>query len=283
MTDRTGANGVGQLVIGKRQIVNGGQTACSLAEALNEEGEQKMAGKEVLLKVVSEPKELSPERLAEFIELISAATNQQTRVVEADRRANDPKMRRIQDCFYDTQGLFLEKKRGEFSYGVKDKYLLKTQIVDRGDLIRNYLAFSGEVAKARTSETAIFEESAFETLLADFDERGIFLSYLVAKQLENAVRPFKKKPDKPIYASGYAKYAILAACGATARRRQAGGKDVDQEGKAIVELVLEKWSEFEQQSQRAPQNAKYSGPAGFSFDNYYKGETIDAYVKTFFA
>jgi hypothetical protein len=283
MTDRTGANGVGQLVIGKPQIVNGGQTACSLAEALNEDGEQKMAGKEVLLKVVSEPKDLSPERLSEFIELISAATNQQTRVVEADRRANDPKMRRIQDCFYDTQGLFLEKKRGEFSYGVKDKYLLKTQIVDRGDLIRNYLAFSGEVAKARTSETAIFEESAFETLLADFDERGIFLSYLVAKQLENAVRPFKKKPDKPSYASGYAKYAILAACGTTARKRQAGGEDVDQEGKAIVKLVLEKWSEFEQQSQRAPQNAKYSGPAGFSFDNYYKGETIDAYVKTFFA
>jgi hypothetical protein len=283
MTDRTGATGVGQLVIVKPQIVNGGQTACSLAEALDEDGEQKMLGKEVLLKVVSEPKDLSPERLSEFIELISAATNQQTRVGEADRRANDPKMSRIQDWFYDTQGLFLEKKKGEFLYGLKDKYLLKAQIVDRVDIIRNYLAFSGEVAKARTSETAIFEESAFETLLTDFDERGIFLSHLVAKQLESAVRPFKKSTNKPNFASGYAKYAILAACGVLARTREVNRNDVDDEGKEILNLVVVKWSDFERQSQGAPQNAKYGSPAGFSFDNYYKGETIDADIQAFFA
>ena len=282
MTDRTGASGVGQLVIKNPQIVNGGQTACSLAEAFEKEGEEKMAGKEVLLKVVSEPKDLNAERLSEFIELISAATNQQTRVVEADRRANDPKMRRLQECFYDTEGVFLEKKKGELLYGIQDRYLLKRQIVDRVDLIRNYLAFSGEVAKARTSETAIVEESAFETLLAGSDERGIFLSYVVAKQLEETVRAFKGTSDKPTYASGYARYAILAACGRMAGTRQASGNDIDQEGKAILRLVLERWSEFEQQSQTASQNAKYNSATGFSFDNYYKGDTINADVKAFF-
>jgi hypothetical protein len=285
MTDRTGATGVGQLVIRNPQIINGGQTACSLAEAFNNDAanESKMSDKEVLLKVVSEPKGLPVDRLSEFIELISDATNQQTLVVEADRRANDIKMRQIQDYFYNAHGLFLEKKKGEFLYGLQDKYLSKAQIVDRVDLIRNYLAFSGGVAKARTSQTVIFEESAFEAMLAKFDQRRIFLSYSAAQDLEAKARPFAKMPKKPNYASGYAKYAILAACGIVANKPRSAGDDLKQEGAAILNLVTDNWTNFEQHIRALPHNAKYVGTAGFSSDNYYKGDTIDADVKAFFA
>jgi hypothetical protein len=285
MTDRTGATGVGQLVIRNPQIINGGQTACSLAQAFhnNAENEKMMAGKEVLLKVVSEPKGLAADRLSEFIEMISDATNQQTRVVEADRRANDIRMRHIQDYFYEAHGLFLEKKKGEFLYGLQDKYLNKGQVVNRVDLIRNYLAFSGGVAKARTSQTAIFEESAFETLLTNFDQRKIFLSYCTAQDLEARVHSFARTSRKPNYASGYARYAIFAACGIVANKPRSGGDDLKHEGAAILKLVIDNWTKFEQQSQAAPHNAKYAGTAGFSSDNYYKGDTVDADVKTFFA
>jgi hypothetical protein len=284
MTDRTGATGVGQLVIRNPQIINGGQTACSLAEAFCKDtaNEAKMRDKEVLLKVVSEPKGLPADRLSEFIELISDATNQQTRVVEADRRANDLKMRQIQDYFYNSHGLFLEKKKGEFLYGLQDHYLNKNQIVNRVDLIRNYLAFSGGVAKARTSQTVIFEESAFETMLATFDQRKIFLSYSVAQDLEALVRPFAKMPKKPNYASGYAKYAILAACGFVADRPSSGSGSLKQEGGLILKLVTDNWSDFEKRIRLLPHNSKYVGTTGFSYDNYYKGDTVDGDVKEFF-
>ena len=284
MTDRTGSTGVGQLVIRNPQIINGGQTACSLAESLDAAAgdDTIMTGKEVLLKVVSEPKELAPDKLSEFIEMISDATNQQTRVVEADRRANDLRMRQIQDYFYTEHGLFLERKRGEFLYGLQDKYLSKTQIVNRVDLIRNYLAFSGGVAKARTSQTVIFEESAFEAMLASFNQRRIFLSYTAAQDLEAMVQTAVKTSPKPNYASGYAKYAILAACGVVANKPRATGS-LKEEGGAVLKLVIDNWSAFETQAQAAPQNAKYARTGSFSFDNYYKGDTIDADVKTFFA
>jgi hypothetical protein len=284
MTDRTGATGVGQLVIRNPQIINGGQTACSLAEAFNNDAtnEAVMSDKEVLLKVVSEPKGLQPEKLSEFIELISDATNRQTRVVEADRRANDIKMRQIQDYFYEAHGLFLERKKGEFLYGLQDKYLKKSQIVNRVDLIRNYLAFSGGVAKARTSQTVIFEESAFEAMLATFDQRRIFLSYTIAQALEAVVQSSAKAASKPNYTSGYAKYAILAACGVVAAAPRTSAT-LEAEGAAILKIVIDNWSTFEQQAQTAPHNAKYVRPAGFSFDNYYKGDTVDVDVKTYFA
>lgn len=284
MTDRTGATGVGHLTIKNPQIINGGQTACSLAEAYNNdiEQEKKMQGKEVLLKIVSEPKGLSSDRLSEFIELISDATNQQTRVMEADRRANDPKMRQIQDYFYEVHGLFLEKKKGEFLYGLQDKYLNKYQIVDRVDLIRNYLAFSGGVAKARTSQTVIFEESAFETMLDNFDQRRIFLSYSAARGLDALVHACAKKPKKPSYASGYAKYAILAACGTVSKKPRFSSPSLEQEGAAILKLVVDNWGRFEKRIQKLRRNVKYAlGPA-FSFDNYYKGDTVDVDVQAFF-
>ena len=48
--------------------------------------------KEVLLKIIEKPVNANTDALLEFIESISDATNQQSRIVEADRRANDPKL-----------------------------------------------------------------------------------------------------------------------------------------------------------------------------------------------
>jgi hypothetical protein len=273
MTDRTGAAGLGQLVITKPQIINGGQTACSLAECLNGDpmNESKMQGKEVLLKVITEPKDLPQARLLEFIELISDATNQQTRVVEADRRANDAKMLKIQEYFYQKHGLFLERKRGEFMYGIRDKYLGKLQVVGRVDLIRNYLAFSGGVAKARSSQENIFEEAEFETLLTHFDEQRIFLSYETATQFEALVRPMARAPKKPGYAMGHAKYGVLGASGIIARKTRTSANELAKEAAELIRLTTANWDQFSDGIKEAAHNSNYVTSQGFSYDNYFKG------------
>lgn len=113
VTDRTGVLGEGQLIIKDPQILNGGQTATTLAMILEDEnaGSAVFDSKEVLLKIIEKPRNANDERLMLFIETISDATNKQSKIVEADRRANDPKMLQLQSHFFDNFGLFLERKR----------------------------------------------------------------------------------------------------------------------------------------------------------------------------
>lgn len=284
MTDRTGAAGVGQLVIKMPQIINGGQTASSLAAILdaNASDAARFAGKEVLLKIISTPQGVDQQRLLEFIETISDATNQQTRVVEADRRANDPKMLEIQKYFYDAHGLFLEKKRGEFIYGLKDGYISKTVVVDRTDLIRNYRAFTGSAAKARGSVSAIFENSEFSSLLVNFDVLRIFLSYACVTRHAHLVKE-AATATRPTYTISYAKFGFLAACGIVSQPIKLTGSNVEPTAQRAVDLVVAKWSGFEAHIATLPQNAKYIVNARFNYDNYFKGEFVDGDLSTYFA
>ncbi len=119
-------------------------------------------------------------------------------------------------------------------------------------------------------------------MLASFDQTRIFLSYTVAQYLEAMVKTATKATPKPNFASGYAKYAILAACGVVASNPRTKG-NLKEEGATVLKLVIDNWSKFEQQSQAASQNAKYTRSGSFSSDNYYKGDTVDADVKAFFA
>jgi len=83
VTDRTGVSGEGQLIIKDPQILNGGQTATTLA-MMSEDASIGVAAfdaKEVLLKIIERPKNKSEQELADFIENISDATNKQSRIV----------------------------------------------------------------------------------------------------------------------------------------------------------------------------------------------------------
>lgn len=283
MTDRTGAAGVGQLVIKMPQIINGGQTASSLAAILDAKDSDlgRFAGKEVLLKIISTPQGVDQQRLLEFIETISDATNQQTRVVEADRRANDPRMLEIQKYFYDTHGLFLEKKRGEFSYGLKDGYISKAAVVDRTDLIRNYRAFTGGASKARGSVNAIFETSEFSSLLDNFDVLRIFLSYACMTLLAAMVRQ-SAATTRPAYTISHAKFGFLTACGVVSESVKLTDGNVGPTAKRAVDVVVSKWNAFEALVAAGPRNAKYIVNSRFNYDNYFKGEFVDSDLRGFF-
>ena len=57
------------------------------------------------------------------------ATNSQTVVTLADRTSSDPLHSQIQSALFDRYGLLYERKRGEFSDGLRDGYIEAKDLV----------------------------------------------------------------------------------------------------------------------------------------------------------
>ena len=280
VTDRTGVSGEGQLIIKDPQILNGGQTATTLSMIYDDSnvGSAVFGAKEVLLKIIEKPAKASEEHLLAFIESISDATNQQSRIVEADRRAHDPKLLELQQHFFDEFGLFLERKRGEFQYGLDSKVIKRTSVINRVDLLRAITAFEGEPSRARSSENKIFEEERFEYLLADLDiertTKAFFMLQAIAE--ENKVR---KEQDLPTVTAG--KYALLAATAKIWNEQLSPDVPVQEQAAVVFHRVIDKWNEFQNHVKLLSTNKKYNRPDGFNFDGYYKGSTVDSDVSVF--
>ncbi|TLM67370.1 MAG: hypothetical protein FDZ69_04560 [Deltaproteobacteria bacterium] len=281
VTDRTGVSGEGQLIIKDPQILNGGQTATTLAMMLEDQdiGLSAFEAKEVLLKIIERPKDKSEEELAEFIESISDATNKQSKIVEADRRSNDPRLIKLQSYFYKHHGLFLERKRGEFQYGLNEKVLLKSDILDRVSMTRALTAFAGDPARARSSQDRIFEEEGFDRLLTNLDDSSVALAFFALQAIDSG--EIIKISDVPSHAIRYGKYAILYAVSL----RNAGAivepKESPSQAALQVAEIMKKWTSFEADVKAKTSNSKYSNSTGFNFDNYYKGSTVVDDVKNY--
>lgn len=115
LTETTGTKNVGQVIMTNPQIINGGQTAYVLSKIYEEQKDDYSVfnGKEVMLKVIilTSDTELN----IDFIEHISNATNQQTRIEEADRRSNEKIQIAIETAIFDIFGYFYERKRVSFT------------------------------------------------------------------------------------------------------------------------------------------------------------------------
>lgn len=273
VTDRTGVSGEGQLIIKDPQILNGGQTATTLAMIHEDQnvGSAVFGAKEVLLKIIEKPANAPRDKLLAFIESISDATNQQSRIVEADRRASDPKLLQLQEHFFDQYGLFLERKRGEFQYGLDSKVIKKTSVINRVDLLRAVTAFEGEPSRARSSEDKMFVEERFKELLANFDLERITRAYFTLQAIEEANKTSKQE-GLPTVTSG--KYVLLAATAKVGNDKNSRVKPVEEQAAQNVRKVMSKWRKFQDHVQKLKSNAKYNGPDGFNFDGYYKGSTV---------
>lgn len=281
VTDRTGVSGEGQLIIKDPQILNGGQTATTLA-MMSEDPEVGVAAfdsKEVLLKIIERPKNKTEAELAEFIESISDATNKQSKIVEADRRSNDPRMINLQTYFYKNHGLFLERKRGEFTYGLDEKILSKNEIIDRVSMARALTAYLGDPPRARSSQDRIFEEEGFDKLLANLEDKVVEVAFFSLAALEdNALATLHKIPSQSIR---YGKYAMLYAVSQTSPAAAAGSTKIKVQADAMVQSVLKKWKSFEIEIKGRPSNAKYKTGRSFNFDGYYKGATVSDDIRSY--
>ena len=281
VTDRTGISGEGQLIIKDPQILNGGQTATTLAMMIEDTGVGSAAfeSKEVLLKIIERPKGKTEEELAEFIESISDATNKQSKIVEADRRSNDPRLINLQSYLYKCHGLFLERKRGEFQYGLNEKILLKSEMVDRVSMARALTAFSGDPARARSSQDRIFDEEGFDKLLTNLDNSKVALAYFALQAIDSI--DLMLENNIPSHAVRYGKYAMLYAVSLLNANKTAEPKDAAVKATQLVSAIMEKWGAFENYINDKAPNSKYKNSEGFNFDNYYKGSTVMEDVKSY--
>jgi hypothetical protein len=282
VTDRTGVTGEGQLIIKDPQILNGGQTATTLAMLTEDAqvGIAAFASKEVLLKIIERPKgKHSEAELAEFIESISDATNKQSKIVEADRRSNDPRLISLQVYFFKHHGLFLERKRGEFSYGLDEKVLLKTEIVDRVSMLRALTAFAGDPPRARSSQDRIFEEEGFDKLLANIDDSNVVLALFALRAIEQGAQA--NSSNVPEHAMRYGKYAMLYAVGLLSASVTVDPKQAASEAARLTSAVMSKWEAFEINAKGKSSNSKYNTADGFNFDGYYKGVTVADDIKLY--
>lgn len=281
ITDRTGVNGEGQLVVKDPQILNGGQTATTLAIMIEDPhiGVAAFESKEVLLKIIELPKGKSELEVAEFIESVSDATNKQSKIVEADRRSNDPRLIVLQAYFYDEHGLFLERKRGEFKYGLDEKVLTKSDIIDRVSMARALTAYQGDPPRARSSQERIFDEEGFDKLLANLDNSRVALAYFSLRALEN--EEVLSQTGIPSHSIRYGKYAMLYAAARLTPSAIVASAQTMSLAKTLTENVIKKWLTFESQASNLLSNKRYLSKTGFNFDGYYKGVTLTTDIEAF--
>lgn len=295
-----------QMIVVNPQIINGGQTAFTLSKLYQDtliRGDQNdiFSNKEVILKIItfSEDKAMSEKKKRKLIEEISKATNQQSPVVEADRRSNDDIQIELQEKIYHTFGYFYERKKGEFGDGLHNKYIDRSKIIDRVQFLRICLALKGEVSNARRSgETVLFRHNKFKQILEDSSQyRKYFFAFITMKNLNKIQQNFKNDPNNRDgivnygYSLRYGKYSVISIV-ANYYNDSFKHEEYEEKSKVITDQVLNKWIEFEDFIISEKHNFSYFreivNPETqevrkmLDYDGYYKGRTINNDISKFF-
>lgn len=294
-SDRVGRRNTAELHLSNPQIINGGQTAYTLSkiyeEALQGNNFEVFEGKEVLLKVISFNdsevihNEENRKKKLRLIEEISVATNQQSPVLEADRRANDKVQIELQSKIFEDLGLYYERKRGEFSNGISNGYIKREQLIDREDFLRCCVALKNPVAARRESAGMLFQKSRFDTILSDMSnyKRWIF-AYKIFRYLTNTY----------LTSNGikyYAKYAIIYVSNLFYDDAWEI-VDFDSNSEDVCMTIIGRWNDFEKYVMKSSENQKYyfkeqsredaTKQVDANWQGYYKGRTLQADLDAFF-
>ncbi len=286
LTETTGTKNVGQVIMTNPQIINGGQTAYVLSKIYDDQKDNDYSvfdGKEVMLKVLILTNETDLN--VEFIEQISNATNQQTRVEEADRRSNDKIQLAIEKAIFDEFGYFYERKKGEFFHGIDKKYIDKKFVINRFDFLKAYLAWQGDATNARRSGMdAMFKEKRFKEIMKKYaDVKKMFFSYKLLKNIELMERNSKEHH----FGSSlkYGKMAIISAVGVgDISNDEIDVKNIDEVANKRISEISSIWSDFIQYVIKKPENNSYLVPNEKILDQdvYYKGSTVNDDIRSFF-
>ena len=289
ITESTGKQNEGQLILTRPQILNGGQTAYTLSTIFDEYRDKPnnpLIGKEVLLKIVT-PISESGGVDSKFVELISNATNQQNEVGEADRRSNHDIQIQLQRKLYNEFGYFYGRKAGEFHDGIENKIIDKEFVIDRLKFIKAYWAFQGEPASARRiSEKDIFKEDVFYRILHDVNEyKNMFFSYILFAEMESLERGFKKKSDSTDlygYSLLYGKWAVVSSIGFLKPVLKSSLPEFFQQAKNLIQERLNKWKSFDEFAETKRMGTKYFKEGRKNFELYYKIDLLEEDLKEFF-
>ena len=304
--ERTGRLHKGQLHVTNPQIINGGQTAYTLSQIYEkyeraEDIEEVFGSKEVMLKVITfstEPN-LNEQQKLKVIEEISKATNQQTAVIDADRRSNDKVQIELQKKIFTTFGYFYERKKGEFYDGSINKYINSSQIIDREDFLRVCNALAGRASSARgSSAKVLFRKSNFDSVINDSDNyRKMFFGYRCLMYLASLAKTYNSQQNNPFgvvnygNAIRYGRYAVIYVVDALLDR-DIIAENIEDLVKSQVDSVLSCWLEFEDYAKAKPGNRDYfrtvrdpnTGQETLEtdFNRYYKASVVNRDLNSFF-
>jgi len=301
--ERIGQKDKAQIVIENPQIINGGQTAFTLSRIYEEviKGTKKediFNNKEVLLKIITFSKSTNKDEdhKLKLIESISKATNRQSEVSDADRRSNDKIQLDLQNALYEKFGIYYERKKGEFSDGVRDKYIDRNQIIDREVLLRLAMTCDGYASQARrNSSRVIFQEDNFTKSLNNSNRASeYYYAYMCHQHLINIEKSMSDDKEDSYgttnygQAFRYGKYAVTSIVVATHFDESESVKNLEDH----VAKIINRWSEFEKFATESIENSFYfrtyrSEETGeitrdYNYDGYYKGRTLNADLSAFF-
>lgn len=293
-TQSTGRRNEGQLLVKNPQIINGGQTAYTLANIYEDAKKGNyiadvFGSKEVMMRVITilDVDRLDPGARLNLIELVSRATNQQSPVEDADRLSNDAVQIDLQQRIFKDFGYFYERKRGEFHDGLASGYISQDQVIERELLVRLCYAIAGKPDTARSGgKKSIFNAGNLNAVLNErIDHSKLFFGYLCFKGLNAKEKEFGRSPNNRYgilnYGSAlrYGKYAAVAvACNQLSSTFTAS--DVQQLVTHSMNKLLARWLDFEKYAIDQPHNRSYfyetvnpetGAPIQVrDFDSYYK-------------
>lgn len=273
------------ILVSNPQIVNGGQTAFTLAKLLESTSDKYVFdNKEVLVKFMS-ISDVEPASQLKLIEKISEATNTQTPVELSDRMSNDKLLVELQNHLFDNFGIMLERKKGEFYDSIQNKLIEQNNILEKDKLMRLLLCYQGKAAEARNSSgKKLFEvyplqnlevsEYKFIPILMELNRLLDGYEYEATStgefNLSNAIEVAKLELNLR-----YGKYSILTASFYAIKHNPG-----IQPAKAL-KFVMDNWEGFKTTITKKSENTKYIDD-GFNFDNYYKGSTVNTDLKEYF-
>jgi hypothetical protein len=291
-SDTVGKRNTAEVLVTNPQIINGGQTAYTLSilydRHLKDGTLDVFKDKEVLLKIISfNESEGSVNDKLKLIEDISIATNQQSPVYEADRRANDKVQVRLQELIYDDFGLYYERKLGEFGDGIHKKYIDRSKIIDREQFLRICLVVKDEPVRARsTSINKLFEKRSFDTIIPDsLDYRRCIYTYLAYEKISNY--------DSSSYnVKNLARYAIASVVSHRYNEHILPSQFEESIAQELTD-VISKWEEFEKYVRLDEINRGFYFREAFdpqtgektvdaNWGAYYKGRTLNRDLAVFF-
>ena len=283
----TAKHGTAQLILTNPQLVNGGQTAYVLGriyeDCVSKNSFKALKGKEVLLRVITfsvvpEIKNLGT-RMG-LISDISKASNSQTKIEEADRRSGDEIQIRLQEDLFKEYGMYYERKKGEFSDGIRDGYIDPNQLVSREDVIRVALAANYQIKAIRSGIARYFQESQLSALLKIKDVNKYGYGSEALQLLENLRKAKPAKKGDRYHADVYGQAfrfglnSVLAVCINL-------GLHTKVPADLIVPKVLAQWRDFDIWATNQPANASYLGGSTPDLGAYYRGSTLEGDIQTY--
>lgn len=270
--DNTARQSQASITVSNPQIVNGGQTAFTLAHLYENNTDHSIfERKEVLTKFI-----IIVGNREKMIEKISNATNNQNPIKPRDKAANDIRMIELQTELFDRYGILFERKQGEFYDSIKEKLIDQKHVLDSVVLMRLVLVYKGLVGKARSAgEVVLFRDYEVDGIEVSDIYRLIQIYNLVSSLTHQNERDGKQRYQIQIWGNGlrYGQWAIIYTINHL--------YNAFENQNECLDYVQSKWQDFETTVTNHMHNQDYFDD-GFNFDNYYKGKTVNKDLVSYF-